>query len=118
MRDFDHVGVPTEAKQAGEVYVADTKVWVTSPTANPHKIEWLRFEPDSPVKGPVRDLPHFAFRVPSVKAAIKGEKVILGPFDPMPGLTVVFIMKDGAVFEFMEYKEAKKSPKKAKRAKK
>ena len=63
MRVFDHVGVPTEEKQVNEMYVPATKVWVTDPARHPHKIEFLRFEPDSPVTGPVRDLPHIAFRV-------------------------------------------------------
>jgi len=97
--------MPTSEKQEGEFYVEDTKVWVTKPDDHPQKVEFLRFEPDSPTTGPVRDLPHFAFKVDSVKDAIEGENVILGPFDPMENLTVVFIEKDGAVFEFMEFRD-------------
>lgn len=103
MRLFQHVGIPTTEKQPGEVYVAETKVWVTSPDDHPYHIEYLRFEPDSPVTGPVRDLPHMAFRVDNLDEAIQGENVVLGPFEAAPGLRVVFIHKDGAVFEFMEY---------------
>ncbi|MBI3947823.1 MAG: hypothetical protein HY321_18020 [Armatimonadetes bacterium] len=103
MRLFQHVGVPTTESHPGEVYVAETKVWVTSPDDHPQHIEYLRFEPDSPVKGPARDLPHMAFRVDSLADAIGGENVILGPFEASPGLQVAFIHKDGAVFEFMEY---------------
>jgi len=29
MREFHHVGLPTDEKQPGEVYVEETKVWVT-----------------------------------------------------------------------------------------
>jgi len=105
MREFHHLGLPTTEKQPGEVYVEDTKVWVTTPDEHPQKIEYLRFEPDTPVTGPVRDMPHFAFKVDDLDAAIKGEEVLLGPFDPMEGLRVVFILKDGAVFEFMEFKQ-------------
>jgi len=105
MREFHHLGLPTTEKQPGEVYVEATKVWVTSPDEHPQKIEYLRFEPDAPLTGPVRDMPHFAFKVDDLDAAIKGEEVILGPFDPMEGLSVVFILKDGAVFEFMEFKQ-------------
>jgi hypothetical protein len=57
------------------------------------------------VKGPLRELPHLAFRVPSIKAAIKGEKVILGPFAVDKNLSVVVILNDGAVFEFMEFED-------------
>ena len=103
MRRFHHVGVITDSVQPGEIYVPETKVHVTNPLDHPYRIEYLRFEPDSPVTGPVRDLPHIAFEVESLQAEIKGEKVLLGPFQAMPGLQVVFIHKDGAVFEFMEF---------------
>ena len=105
MRQFHHLGLPTDEKQPDEVYVEDTKVWVTDPETHPQRIEFLRYEPDSPVTGPLRDLPHFAFKTDDYKRDIAGEKVILEPFVPMDGLTVVFIEKDGAVFEFMQFRE-------------
>ena len=104
MREFHHLGLPTTEKQPGEVYVEDTKVWVTAPDDHPQKIEYLRFEADTPVKGLVRDMPHFAFKVDDLDEAMAGEQVLLGPFDPMENLRVVFVEKDGAVFEFMEFK--------------
>ena len=69
------------------------------------KIEFLRFEPGTSVEPPVRTMPHFAFKTDDLKRDIEGENVILGPFDPMENLTVVFIEKDGAVFEFMEFRD-------------
>jgi len=102
MRKFHHIGLPTDDMQPDETYVADTKVSVTSPDAHPYKVEFLRYEPDSPVTGPLRELPHIAFETDNLAAEIEGEEVILGPFTPLEGLTVVFIYKDGAVFEFME----------------
>ena len=102
MRVFDHVGVPTDQKQPGEVYVEATKVWITDPLKHPHRIEYLRFEPDSPVTGPVRDLPHVAFRVDKLEAETEGAPVLLGPFNATETLRVVFVLRDGAVFEFME----------------
>ncbi|MCW5978373.1 MAG: hypothetical protein KIT09_09865 [Bryobacteraceae bacterium] len=105
MRVFDHVGVPTEERHANEMYVPATKVWVTDPAPHPHRIEFLRFEPDSPVTGPVRDLPHMAFRVDRLDPLIEGEEILLGPFYATDATRVVFIFKDGAVFEFMESAE-------------
>jgi hypothetical protein len=99
---FDHVGVPTADRQSGEMYVEATKVWVTDPARHPNRIEYLRFEPDSPVSGPVRDLPHVAFRVPKLEPEIEGAEILLGPFQATDTLRVVFILRDGAVFEFME----------------
>lgn len=103
MREFHHIGLPTDQKQLGEVYVSDTKVWVTSPDEHPYRVEFLRFEPDTPVTGPVRDQAHMAFKTDNLHRDIEGEQVLLGPFTPMEGLQVVFILKDGAVFEFMEW---------------
>ena len=103
MREFHHMGLPTDQKQPDEVYVPDTKVWVTSPEDHPYRVEFLRYEPDSPVTGPLRDLPHMSFKVDDLRKEIEGEEVILGPFAPMEGLVVVFIHKDGAVFEFMQW---------------
>ena len=103
MRQFHHIGLPTDECQAGETYVPASKVWVTDPLKHKYRIEYLRYESDSPVTGVVRDLPHIAFRVDSLEAAIAGEKVALVPFEAMPGLRVVFVEKDGAVFEFMEF---------------
>jgi hypothetical protein len=102
MRAFDHVGVPTAEKQPEEMYVADTKVWVTDPLRHPHRIEYLRYEPDTPVSGPVRDLPHMAFRVDNLEREIEGAEILLGPFQPTSTLRVAFVLRDGAVFEYME----------------
>lgn len=105
MREFDHVGIIIDERQANEMYVPATKVWVTNPAAHPYKIEYLRFEPDSPVTGPVRDLPHIAFRVSNLEEEMAGTEILLGPFHPTEALRVVFVLKDGAVFEFMENAE-------------
>ena len=102
MREFDHIGLTTTEKQPNEMYVESTKVWVTNPTESPTKVEYLRYEPDSPVTGPLRELPHVAFRVDDLDQEIEGEEVILGPFNPTEDLRVVFIFKDGLVYEFME----------------
>lgn len=105
MRDFHHIGLPTDQKQPDEVYVEDTKVWVTDPDNHPYRVEYLRFESDSPASGPVRDAAHVAFRTDDLTAELDGEEVILEPFSPMPGLQVAFILRDGAVFEFMQFDE-------------
>ena len=46
---FDHIGVVTEEHQHGETWVEATRVWVTNPRAHSHHVEFLRFEPDTPV---------------------------------------------------------------------
>ena len=105
MRKFHHFGLPTDDPQEGETWVPETKVWVTDPMAHPRKIEFLRYEADSPVTGPVRDLPHVAFVTDNLEAELADAEVLLGPFEAMPGLTVVFVLKEGLVCEYMAYGE-------------
>lgn len=109
-KHFHHIGLPTDDPQPGEFFVVDTKVWATDPRKHPYRVEFLRFEPDSPVSGPVRDMPHVAYRVDDLDEAISGEDVILEPFQPAPGLTVVFVLKDGAVVEYMDFGEESDLP--------
>ena len=107
---FHHIGLPTDDPQPGETYVEETKVWVTRPENHPYRVEFLRFEPDSPVTGPVRDLPHVAYRIEDgdIHEALEGEDVIIEPFAPMDGLLVAFFLKDEAVIEYMQFREGAK----------
>ena len=101
---FDHVGLVTTNKKEGESWVEATRVWVTNPREHPFHVEWLRFEEDSPVTGLLRTDPHVAYRVDDVRAAIKGHRVLLEPFDVGRGFaTVAFVDIGGAVVEFMQY---------------
>ena len=101
---FDHIGIVTERKQPRESWVEATRVWVTSPRDHPYNVEFLRFEPDTPVTGPLRTEPHVAYRVDDVQAAIDGLEVLAEPFDVGNGfLMVAFAIVDGAVVEFMQY---------------
>ena len=103
--EFDHIGIVTDEKKPGERFVEATRVWVTDMDEHPFRVEWLRFEPDSPVTGPVRHMPHVAYRVKSIKEASKGLKVLLEPFDAGIAVVGFYQTDDGAVVEFMEYKE-------------
>ena len=101
---FDHVGIPTDDSKDDESWVEATRVWVTSPRAHPYNVEWLRYEPDSPVTGLLREEPHVAYRVEDVHEALAGHDVLAEPFDVGNGfLTVAFAVADGAVVEFMQY---------------
>jgi hypothetical protein len=102
-RVFHHIGLPTHEPQPNETYVAETNVWVNDPADRPYRVEFLRFETDSPVTGPLRDMPHVAYRVDDMDAAIAGKEMILEPFTPMPRLSVAFVKEDGAVIEFMKF---------------
>ena len=91
MRTFDHIGMTTESVHPNERYVVSTKVWVTDPQMHPFKIEWLRYEEDSPVPGKMRDACHVAWRVDSIERESEGH--VVGFFET----------EDGAIVELMEY---------------
>jgi hypothetical protein len=103
---FDHIGLVTDDQQPRESWVEATRVWVTSPRDHPYNVEWLRFEPDSPVTGPLRTQPHLAYRVEDVDRALQGHEVLAEPFHPAPDpgfLRVGFALVEGVVVEFMQY---------------
>ena len=102
---FDHIGIVTTEKKPGEVFIEPTRVWITDFAKHPYRVEWLRFEPDSPVTGPVRQGPHIAYRVESIAEASRGMKVLLPPFDVGFAVVGFYETPDGAVVEFMTYKQ-------------
>lgn len=103
MMEFSHVGYPTDKKHENERWVEKTRVWVSNYFDHPYKVEWLRYAPDSPVTGPVRERPHVAFRVDSLEQASRGLKVLLEPFQAAPTRRVGFYeYADGSVVELIE----------------
>jgi hypothetical protein len=102
---FDHIGIVTETKQPKESWVEATRVWVTNPREHPYNIEFLRFEPDTPVTGVLRTEPHVAYRVDDLEKAIEGHEVVLEPFDAtgVGMMRVAFVNVGGALVEFMQY---------------
>jgi hypothetical protein len=100
---FDHVGITTTVKQPGENWVEQSRVWVTSPRDHPEHIEFLRYEPDSPVPEIIKANPHIAYRVVSLDSHIEGQEIIIPPFVVADFLKVVFIRRHGLIFEYMQY---------------
>ena len=109
MKEFDHVGIVTTEPRQGESWVEFSKVWVTNPRLHPQRIEYIR-----PLELPRVDssqvglwklwhLPHVAYRVDDLAAALRGEEVILGPLEPGDFGSVAFVHKDGAVVEYLQY---------------
>ena len=102
MSTFHHFGVPTQTKQDNETYLEGAKVFITDSESHPYKIEFLRFEEDSPMHKDIINNPHAAFMVPDIKAAMEGKNVIVEPFDATESLRVGFINDNGAVIELMQ----------------
>ena len=103
MKEFSHIGLVSENKKGEEKLIEQTKVWVTNFSSHPFKVEWLRFSPDSPIKGAVRENPHVAFYVDDIYEESKGLKVLIEPFTKSNGGIVGFYeYEDGTIIEFMQ----------------
>ena len=99
---YHHTGIPVFEKMEGMMYVEPLKVWVTDAGANPYKIEWLYFEPDSPMAAAIQDETHVAYVVENIDAAVKGKSVLWPICEPMPGLKIAFIYDQGMPVELMQ----------------
>jgi hypothetical protein len=64
----------------------------------------MRFEPEASVPDIVRRVPHVAFEVDDLAAEIAGKEVIISPNSPSDGVTVAFIVENGAPVEFLEFR--------------
>jgi hypothetical protein len=69
---------------------------------SPFRVEWMRFDADSPLPEIVRTVPHVAFEVDDLEEALEGHDVLIAPNSPAPGIRVAFIVHNGAPIEFLE----------------
>ena len=103
MRTFNHVGMVLPEKMEGMIYVEPLKVHITDCTQSPNKIEFLYFEPDTPLPALMQQQAHIAYTVPSIEEAIKDAKVLFGPYD-MGHMWLAFVEEEGVAIEFNEFK--------------
>lgn len=101
-KEFHHVGIPTRNPQPNEIHLADAKLYVTDANKAENRIEMLRFEPGSPLPEILKTTAHVAYVVDNLEAALAGQRVILPPFVPMPGVRVAFIQDGEVPVEFLQ----------------
>jgi hypothetical protein len=100
---YHHMGIPTDVKRPGEKYIPHLKMYVSGFPTSPYGIEWMRFEPDSPISELIQKVPHIAFEVDNIDEAIKGLEVLTEPNSPSDGVRVAMILDDGAPIELIEF---------------
>ncbi|GAB3279418.1 hypothetical protein GCM10027347_54130 [Larkinella harenae] len=66
------------------------------------RIQFHRFEEDSPLHPLLQKRPHIAFQVDNVLEAIEGKRVLVNPYEPIPGYKVAIIDDVGMPIELIE----------------
>jgi catechol 2,3-dioxygenase-like lactoylglutathione lyase family enzyme len=99
---FHHIGIPTTEPKEGEVYSANSKLFITDIDSHPYRVEWLRFEPGSPMPELIQNIPHVAFEVDDLQKAVEGKDILIQPITLANGRRIAFIVESGAPIEFIE----------------
>lgn len=100
---YHHLGIPTSEVKPDEKYLPEHKMYVSGFESSEYGIEWMRFEPDSPISEIIKNVPHIAFAVDDLEAALEGKETIGGISSPSPGVRVAMILDNGAPVEFLEF---------------
>jgi hypothetical protein len=106
---YHHVGIPTTVVRPGEVHLEQFGLFVVGFGTSPFGIEWMRFEDDSPVHELIRTVPHVAFEVDDLDAALEGQNVIHPPGSPSEGVRSAMIVHDGAPVELISFRKSEPS---------
>jgi len=105
MTRYSHIGLPTTEERDWAGYYEPGRIHYTDFGHSEFGIEWLRFEPDSPMPDLMKTQPHIACLVDDIDAALEGREILVETFSPAEGVKVAFIVSDGAPVEFMEIAE-------------
>jgi len=100
---YHHIGIPTEIPRSDEKYISQYKMYVSGFSSSPYGVEWMRFEPDSPLPEIICTLPHIAFEVDDLEAALQGREMIFPPGSPSDGVRSAMIVHNGAPVELIAF---------------
>lgn len=106
---YHHLGIPTDVARPGERHLERLKIHVCGFETSPYGIEWMRFDPGCEVPNLVRTVPHVAFEVDDLDAALEGEEVLIPPGSPSRGVRAAMIVVDGAPVELIEFRSGRKA---------
>lgn len=100
---YHHIGIPTDKPLPEEDYNEEYKMYASGFFQNPYSVEWMKFDPDCPLPELVKTVPHVAFVVDDLEAAIASKEILIMPNSPTEGVTVAFIVDNGAPIEFLQF---------------
>lgn len=102
---YHHLGIPTEVRRPDETHLAEYGLFVSGFPTSPFGVEWMRFEEHSPLPPIIRTVPHVAFEVDDLDAALEGQEVIYPPGSPSDGVRAAMIVVDGAPIELIWFRD-------------
>ena len=100
---YHHLGIPTHIPRSNEKQLPAFGLFVSGFETSPCGIEWMRYEEGSPVPEIIRTVPHIAFVVDDLEAALEGKEILTDINSPSAGVRVAMIMENGAPIELMEF---------------
>jgi hypothetical protein len=100
---YHHIGIPTTRPLPREDYNETYKMYASGYFDSPYGVEWMNFDPDCPLPELVKTVPHIAFVVDDLDAALAGQEVLIEPNSPTEGVKVAFIVDHGAPVEFLQF---------------
>ena len=103
---YHHLGIPTQTPRTGEQHLPELKIHVSGFETSPYGIQWMRLDPDAPYPEIVKTVPHVAFEVDNLEAALAGKQILLPPSSPSAGVTAAMILDNGAPVELLEFSAA------------
>ncbi|MCC6862106.1 MAG: hypothetical protein IT158_26270 [Bryobacterales bacterium] len=101
---FHHVGIPTSTPRPGERSLPEYRLYVQGFDTSPYGIEWMRFEPGSPVSELIRTVPHVAFEVDDLEDALARLGVRAEISSPARGVRAAMFEHNGAPVELIEFR--------------
>ncbi|TCW17683.1 hypothetical protein EDF73_101332 [Raoultella sp. BIGb0138] len=98
---FHHFGIPVQDGDTSGTYSEKAGMY-TADNPGKFRVQWHRFDADSPLHPLLRTVPHVAFKVDDLLQAIEGEEVILGPYEPIDDYFVAVINDAGVPIELIQ----------------
>jgi hypothetical protein len=100
--EFHHLGVPTQDVKPNERYSVQFGMYTSDADCKLLHVQWHRFEADSCLDPVLRTLPHPAFKVSDLAAAMEGHNVLLTPYEPIEGFRIAIIEDGGFPIELIQ----------------
>jgi hypothetical protein len=108
---YHHMGIPTSIPHPKERYLPHLKMHVAGFESSPFGIEWMCFDPDCQISELIKTVPHIAFEVDDLDAALIDQTLIGEVSSPSDGVRVAMIIDNGAPIELLEFHQSKMNSK-------